>query len=269
MNAALHSLIQVRLHWAERHCWRAGQRLRQDSLPAHALWIGQSGVVEAHSAQRKWTIERGAALLFPSGAARVVETPHAAQWISIGLSATLPGQNDLLQLLPSPCAWRVESDDALCVLALQLVATTSRGGASTLVRESLARAIFGTLWQQRGAGDLNEIAGANFPDWLGAALRQIHMTPEIGMGVLARQVGISPSQLRRGFHEFLGKPPQEYARSQRLEAARHAIEATDLPLHRIARTHGFSNAAQFSRAIKNAFGLAPIELRRACRQPLL
>lgn len=267
MNAALHSMIQVRLHWAQRHCWRAGERVSQERLPSHALWIGQSGAVEARSAQQNWVVENGAALLFPADAARVVVTPRAAQWVSIGLSASSPGQYDLLQLLPAPCAWRVASDQPLSVLALQLAALTDENSVSTLVRESLARAVFGLLWQQWGAGDLDEIAGANFPDWLNRALQQMRVAPEMPMRVLAREVGVSASQLRRGFHEFLGKSPQVYARDQRLEAARYALETTEVPLRLIAQTHGFSDAARFSRAIKNAFGLAPSELRRASRQP--
>jgi AraC-like DNA-binding protein len=263
----LHSLIDVRLHWAARHCWRAGEYLQQDWLPAHCLWIGQRGVVEAHSARRSWKVTDGQALLFPQGTARVVETLRGAEWISIGLSAASPGQSDLLQLLPSPQAWRLGADDALRLLALQLVAAGQHGGASTLVREGLARALFGVLWQRLGIGDLDDVASVNWPDWLGGALDKLRAAPQTAIGVLAREVGISPSQLRRGFHEFLGASPQEYSRARRLDAARHAIETTDLPMHLIAQTHGFADAAQFSRAVKKAFGLAPLELRRAFREP--
>jgi AraC family transcriptional regulator len=87
------------------------------------------------------------------------------------------------------------------------------------------------------------------------------------MAALADEVGISPAQLRRGFNEYLGTSPQNYVRVKRLNAARLMIEATDLPIHRIAKTHGFSSAALFTRTIKQAFGLAPLELRRAVQQP--
>jgi AraC-like DNA-binding protein len=267
MSAALHSLIEVRLHWAERHIWQAGQILTQEFLPAHTLWIGQGGGVLARSGNREWKISEGDALLFPSSASRIIESPQGAEWISVGLSAASPGQNDLLQLLPTPHAWQIETSEVVSQLVLQLAATTSADGASTLIRESLARALFGVLWQQFGAGDLNEVAGANFPDWLGAALQRMRESPETSIGVLAREVGISSSQLRRGFHEFLGTSPQEYSRHRRLEAARRAVENSDAPLHLIATAHGFSSAALFSRAMKKAFGLAPLELRRAAQQP--
>jgi AraC family transcriptional regulator of adaptative response / DNA-3-methyladenine glycosylase II len=81
------------------------------------------------------------------------------------------------------------------------------------------------------------------------------------MATLARAVGISPAQLRRGFREYLGTSPQSYVRGKRLNAARLMIETTDLPIHMISRTHGFASAALFTRTMKQAFGLAPLDLR--------
>lgn len=269
MSTALHSLIEVRLHWAERHCWSAGRRLRQERLPAHCLWIGQSGVIEALRGAHSWRVARGQALLFPRGASREIHAPQPTEWISIGLTASAPAQPDLLQFLPSPLFWRAEAESAISFLAAQLALAGTDGGATALLREALARALFGALWQRFGAADLNEAAGANVPNWLSEALRRMREAPAAPLGVLAREVGISPSQLRRGFHEFLGASPQEYSRRRRLEAARHAVETSEVPLHLIAAAHGFSSAALFSRAMKKAFGLSPLELRQAAQQPPL
>jgi transcriptional regulator GlxA family with amidase domain len=87
------------------------------------------------------------------------------------------------------------------------------------------------------------------------------------MAALASEVGISPAQLRRGFHEYLKTSPQSYVRGKRLNAARLMIETTDLPIHRIAQAHGFSSAALFTRTMKYAFGLSPLDLRRAVQHP--
>jgi AraC family transcriptional activator of pyochelin receptor len=78
---------------------------------------------------------------------------------------------------------------------------------------------------------------------------------------IARQCGINRSKLSRGFRELYGTSVADALSERRLEQARKALLATDLPIGLIGYRSGYQNNASFTRAFGRRFGVSPSELR--------
>lgn len=83
------------------------------------------------------------------------------------------------------------------------------------------------------------------------------MNPQLDVSSLAKIVGMSKSQLNRKAKTILGKTPNQFIRSYRLEKARQMIKSTDLTLAEIAYDVGFSSPAYFSKCFHDEFGYPP------------
>lgn len=79
---------------------------------------------------------------------------------------------------------------------------------------------------------------------------------------LAARVGLSASRMNTLFAREFGRPIHRYVADARLDAAYHAIRATDVSLKALAERCGFSHVNHFSNAFARRFGHAPGELRR-------
>ncbi len=110
------------------------------------------------------------------------------------------------------------------------------------------------------------------PAWLGSsavvsrALRLIRageLDADGSVEPLAARLGVGARQLRRLFDQHLGASPAAVAGAQRLHAARALIDQTDLAMVEIAAAAGYRSIRQFNHAVKDAFGAAPRDLRRA------
>ena len=83
------------------------------------------------------------------------------------------------------------------------------------------------------------------------------------IGMLAREVGLSPAHFARAFKETLGRAPHQYLLALRLERARQLLESSETSLSDIAQRAGFADQAHFTRLFKRAFGVTPGALMRA------
>lgn len=77
------------------------------------------------------------------------------------------------------------------------------------------------------------------------------------LDALAASVGLSRSQLCRGFRRAYDCAPMAYAQRLRLELAEDLLLGGDLSLGAIAERCGFHDAFYFSKAFKARFGLPP------------
>jgi AraC-like DNA-binding protein len=85
---------------------------------------------------------------------------------------------------------------------------------------------------------------------------------------LARHVGLSKYYLVRSYRSLTGLTPMDHARLIRLEAARHLLVTTSLPLRTIAPRVGFASEYHLSRLLRSRLGVGARELRRrAARAP--
>lgn len=74
---------------------------------------------------------------------------------------------------------------------------------------------------------------------------------------LAREVGASPSHLRRLFHEVLQAPPKQIMDQLRFQRATQLMADAGTKLESIGEACGFGSASAFSRAFKIRFGCSP------------
>jgi AraC-like DNA-binding protein len=113
------------------------------------------------------------------------------------------------------------------------------------------------------SGAATEAGSAHLPQLEEAAdyLRQ-HCQEDVSVEDAAELAGLSPSRFRELFSRHFGRPPREYLRHARIMRAKQLMVGSDLTLSQIAGRVGFSTVHSFSRAFKEAEGIAPSEYRR-------
>jgi AraC-like DNA-binding protein len=106
---------------------------------------------------------------------------------------------------------------------------------------------------------------------LAARVRELfRASPGSPLGVerMARAAGMSRSVFAQRFREATQQTPMEYVRQLRLEYAHQLVATSDLPLKVIAADLGFASLQHFSRAVHQAFGVPPRDLRQRARAAL-
>jgi len=87
-------------------------------------------------------------------------------------------------------------------------------------------------------------------------------TDEESLPALAARLGIGERQLRRLFVERLGAPPIAVRRTRRLLFAKQLLTETRLPVIQVALAAGFGSLRRFNAAFRDAYRMAPSDLRR-------
>ncbi|MGW1720245.1 helix-turn-helix domain-containing protein [Streptomyces sp. NPDC002156] len=83
---------------------------------------------------------------------------------------------------------------------------------------------------------------------------------------LAEGVALSPSRFAHLFTEQLGRSPMRALREARLSHAARLLEATDLPVERVAVASGFASPFHFNRVFRERHGTPPGAYRTLCRR---
>lgn len=84
---------------------------------------------------------------------------------------------------------------------------------------------------------------------------------QFGVSELAREVGISRSQLHRRLKDLIGKSSSQFIREYRLEKAMEMLKQNSGTASEIAYRVGFSSPTYFSTAFKNFYGYSPGEVK--------
>jgi AraC family transcriptional regulator of adaptative response / DNA-3-methyladenine glycosylase II len=84
-----------------------------------------------------------------------------------------------------------------------------------------------------------------------------------GVPGLAGRLGYTERHLGRMLHAELGAGPLALARAQRAQTARVLVETTAMGLAEIAFAAGFRSVRQFNETMRDVYGRAPSDLRRA------
>jgi transcriptional regulator GlxA family with amidase domain len=69
----------------------------------------------------------------------------------------------------------------------------------------------------------------------------------------------------RRFRQEVGMSPGDWLIRQRVELARHLLEASDLPMDQIAHRAGLGTAASLRQHLHTAVGVSPLAYRRTFR----
>ncbi|QYK52381.1 MAG: helix-turn-helix transcriptional regulator [Fimbriimonadaceae bacterium] len=79
--------------------------------------------------------------------------------------------------------------------------------------------------------------------------------------ILSEYLGLSESQIRRQFNEFVGVSPSQYHLKSRLNLAKYYIQTSASPLETVALKCGFASYPTFSAQFKRQFGFTPKNAR--------
>ncbi|MEO4000546.1 GlxA family transcriptional regulator [Mesorhizobium sp. CAU 1732] len=93
-------------------------------------------------------------------------------------------------------------------------------------------------------------------------LMESHVDRPLPVSAIARRAGITARTLETIFASAIGETPGAYYLRLRLNVARRLVLDTAEPMADIAARTGFSSASAFSRAFSNAFGQAPVRMRK-------
>jgi AraC family transcriptional regulator len=146
-------------------------------------------------------------------------------------------------------------------LARRMVAElTTEDTAGPIAAEGLALELLAEL-ARIGA----PLRGAAPPSWLLAAEEQIQERYRTGVSVgeIARELGVSPSTLARGYRQRFGCTVGERIRRLRVEHAARELAETNEPLSEIAIRAGFYDQSHFTNVFRRAFGVTPAAYRAA------
>lgn len=100
-------------------------------------------------------------------------------------------------------------------------------------------------------------------EWLEATLMKLDATPLPDLGMVAREMGLSDSALRRRFKAATGSSMQEYVLEKRVARARALLLDTNWTLRKIAGELGYNSEWFFARQFKERVGVAPGAFRRS------
>lgn len=86
--------------------------------------------------------------------------------------------------------------------------------------------------------------------------------PYFDVGTLSESLHVSKNHLINLFREYTGKTPGRYILNNRLEQAMSLLRGTDASVREVALRCGFAEPRTFTRFIKRAVGLSPLEVRK-------
>jgi transcriptional regulator GlxA family with amidase domain len=89
-----------------------------------------------------------------------------------------------------------------------------------------------------------------------------HPGEDLSVAALATRCHLSPRTFQRRLRAETGLTPGELVEQIRVEAARRALETTDLPVAAVARHCGFRTVSTLYRAFERRLGVAPAAYRR-------
>jgi AraC family transcriptional regulator len=97
------------------------------------------------------------------------------------------------------------------------------------------------------------------------AYLEAHSAEPLGLGQVARALGVHPGHLARTFRAGCGETLGARLRRIRAERAAAMIRTTEAPLIEVAADCGFSHQAHMTRVFRALFGVTPGRYRRAAR----
>ena len=92
-----------------------------------------------------------------------------------------------------------------------------------------------------------------------------HLDRPLDVSRLAAEARMSVRTFNRRFREETGRSPGAWLIEQRVDHARHLLEATDLPVDEVAQRAGLGSGATLRQHLRTAVGVSPLAYRRTFR----
>jgi len=83
------------------------------------------------------------------------------------------------------------------------------------------------------------------------------LADQLSVGILSKQVNLSPARLQQLFKRETGRSPVQYLRSLRMQKAEQLLRSSFLSIKEIASRSGAGDVSHFARDFKKYFGLTP------------
>jgi transcriptional regulator GlxA family with amidase domain len=157
-------------------------------------------------------------------------------WTSAGVSA---GIDLALALIEEDAGHRVAIE-----AARQMVVYVKRSGGQSQFSAPLAA-------QEKSGGRFAELHA-----WMAD-----HLHEQLTVERLAAQAGMAPRTFARTYAAQIGVTPGKMVETMRVEAARRALEESDLPLKSIAVRSGYAEEQNLRRAFQRHLGISPGQYR--------
>ena len=84
-----------------------------------------------------------------------------------------------------------------------------------------------------------------------------HLSDDVDLRTLAREVALSPFHLARSFRQEVGESPHRYLVRRRLDRAAELLVSTPLTVTQVCDRVGFGSPAHFSQSFRRRFGVPP------------
>ena len=136
------------------------------------------------------------------------------------------------------------------------------------VANRAARRCVAAAWRDGGQAQFIERPVPGSGDLTTSVTRQwaqSRLHEPLALSTLAGHARMSVRTFTRRFREETGMSPARWLVRQRVERARQLLEATDLPVDRVARESGFGTAAAMRQQLHAVVGVSPMTYRRTFR----
>lgn len=222
----------------------AADARRVTSVCSGAFVLAAAGLLEGRRATTHWA----ECVLLDDSYADVTVDPDAIYvhdgnvWTSAGVTA---GIDLTLALVADDHGHR-----AAATIARQLVVYLQRSGGQAQFSALLA----GQAADTQPVRDLLS--------WL-----RDHLTDDLSVSALARQINLSERQFTRVFKAEVGATAADHVEAVRLESACRLLETTDRTIEQIAKTCGFGTPETMNRTFRRRLSTTPGEHRHHFRDP--
>lgn len=209
-------------------------------------------------------LDTGDLVIVPPG------VPHRGEGVtqrltlgSIHLMATLPGGQDLFELLRLPRHRRVRIDSKLWQYLNLALNEFDRGDLQQTRLMMPAWGRLTTLELVRYDFERGALQTLSLDPIVQAVLEKLNrdLAEPLTLDDLAEFTGFSPQHLNRVFNEALGTTPLQYLARMRMERAAALLTEGLLTVKAVAEQVGYSDPYYFSRVFKQHFGTSPSHFR--------
>lgn len=207
-----------------------------------AFVLGHAGLLDGRRATTHWAVAPAFAELFPS-----VRVDPRVLYVDDGDVVTSAGSAAAIDCCLHLVRRHAGVAAANAIARRMVVAAHRPGGQAQFVDLPVPQAGSG--------GELAETL----------AWAMEHLDEAIGVGDLARHAGLSERSLHRHFVALTGTTPLRWLVSQRMLAARHLLEESDLSVDAVARRVGYANAISLRPHFRSAVGVPPSAYRASFR----
>lgn len=209
---------------------------------------------------------RTVSILFPGHEERFAFAPNSETWHSF-IHMTIPKLPESLDVRLRHLPWPLSLSQPMTDLTFNALALRS----ATLSTAGVMLKAIGAqmLWRYIGEGERLLTGNASTTHPAIERVRQFiqsHLGEPLTLEALASAAAVSPSHLIRLFQAEMKTTPMAYLWERRVAMGIELLENTGLSVGMIAERCGFQTSYHFSRRVRQATHLSPLEVRRRAWQ---